>query len=294
MRALSLAFCKSRGSAQHEYIVLKAMDILHNLTYHIVFERSPSLRVQSTTSVSSLPRASASVSSVLTSVSTSSDIIIGVPALDTVTWLEHGVKKKASEDQEMATLTFPESAQLYLYHIILLVNSIHNSKPTYQLFARNCYYLAGAVGNILEGDLIRKEKLPWNMKRGRYMGHKEHYKKEVERFENLLLQREEHMQKEKLDAQKQAKESEKREKETAKKLEVARKKEKESQKEIEKLLKILCLPYSPFASQEAQLSDSKVAFKVLSLMEVVATPSVGELSVPRDETSGADGPARSR
>jgi hypothetical protein len=55
-------------------------------------------------------------------------------------------------DRVLGRLRFTGTRPLYLYELVVLAVTMHESETCYRLFSTNCYWFAGLLMNILEKD----------------------------------------------------------------------------------------------------------------------------------------------
>jgi hypothetical protein len=109
-------------------------------------------------------RSSASTSSWSSSQSSST----GVASLDSLSPPHDAVDmvrglakpKHAAKDVVIGTIHL-DSTPVYLYELVILASTIHNSNRCYLLFSMNCYWFAGMLMNVLEERInLKMDTLP--------------------------------------------------------------------------------------------------------------------------------------
>jgi hypothetical protein len=71
-------------------------------------------------------------------------------ALDTVRTLDKPLHVPG--DRVLGRLRFTGTRPFYLYELVMLAVTMHESQTCYRLFSTNCYWFAGLLMNILEKD----------------------------------------------------------------------------------------------------------------------------------------------
>jgi hypothetical protein len=71
-------------------------------------------------------------------------------AIDTVRTLDRHLH--APGDRMLGRLRFTGTRPFYLYELVVLAVTMHESQTCYRLFSTNCYWFAGLLMNILEKD----------------------------------------------------------------------------------------------------------------------------------------------
>lgn len=159
---VAATLCKQKSLSNHEYVSI-TVETAQKEQYYFAIERMPHSHITPVDSASdiSLPIAEAQTQpepspippprspSNLFSRSSSSISIASLKecqALDQITWMATDLKEPS--DQRLDILRFPQK-NVYLYHFVTLAATIHRHHDLYQLFSRNCYFLAGMIMHIM-------------------------------------------------------------------------------------------------------------------------------------------------
>jgi hypothetical protein len=140
--------------AEHEYLVVCIQPPCGPAQY-LSFERHPGnitkrasesdSRLASTTFPS--PRSSLSSQSSLNTSSKRCDAHDDIGVLDS--------NIRGPRDRQLEQITFTSSDPLYLYQLVVLAVTVHNSKTCYQILSNNCYWFSRLMLNILERKFRR-------------------------------------------------------------------------------------------------------------------------------------------
>jgi hypothetical protein len=159
MRITELRLVKQMDKiSRHEYVVA-CVTTPHGTTQYLSLERlrgdtvtrasqSDSMLTRTSSKQRSFPSRSPSTSS--SSESSMDYLSKRSDALDAVRTLDKPLH--APGDCVLGSLRFAGTRPFYLYELVVLAVTMHESQACYRLFSTNCYWFAGLLMNILEKD----------------------------------------------------------------------------------------------------------------------------------------------